>query len=65
MASDKELINTYTIQYQELLDLLKQLDKEHPEDVHGYNIIVDYARKVSQRAKNVGTTSLDPLPQEK
>ncbi|MDR0903058.1 MAG: hypothetical protein LBM59_00310 [Ruminococcus sp.] len=62
MASDSELKNTYTLQYQELLDIIENLNKDHPEDVHGYNAFVKLARKVFQRASIVGVDSLDPTP---
>jgi hypothetical protein len=65
--SDTELRLYYTIQYQELLDVLKFLNKDCPEEVRSYNEIVDYARRIRQRAMIVGLSeySLDPLPERK
>jgi hypothetical protein len=65
MASDKELINTYTIQYQELIEAMEYLDRDFPNDVPGYNAFLKLAKKIRQRAVNVGASALDPLPKEK
>jgi hypothetical protein len=65
MATEFELRNIYTIQYQELLDAIIIFDKDFPDDAPGHNALVELARKAKQRAQNVGLTSLDPLPQLK
>jgi hypothetical protein len=62
MATEYELRNIYTLQYQELLDAIKLFDRDYPDDAHGHNALVELARKARQRAQNVGLTTLDPLP---
>jgi hypothetical protein len=62
MSSDNNLKINYVIQYQELLELIENLDKISPDNSAGHNILVEYARKILQRAEVVGVTELDPLP---
>jgi hypothetical protein len=65
MASEFELRNSYTLQYQELLDTIESFDLKYPDDVNGHNVLVKLAKKVRERAVNVGLTTLDPLPEKK
>lgn len=65
--SDTELKNVIFIQYQEILGLIEHLKREDPENVRGYNVVVEYARNIRQRATIVGIDEylLDPLPPKK
>jgi hypothetical protein len=62
MTSDIDILNRLYLEYEVSLKDIIIFDLKYPDNFDGHNALVDVAKRLSYRLKNVGAIAVDPLP---
>jgi hypothetical protein len=64
MATANETLEVCILEYQAMLLQIELFKKDNPDNVKGYNALIDVAERIQLRASAAGFTKLPPLPEK-
>jgi hypothetical protein len=59
------LVAILILEYQAILPKIGVFGLKHPDNIEGYNVLIDVAEDIQLRAQAAGFTELPPLPKRK
>jgi hypothetical protein len=65
MATTSEIVLSILTEYRKLLDKIEIFGKRYPDNIEGYNYLIDMASELYHNIEIVGLSQLPPLPQKK